>query len=1149
MLPLDRIVSTLDLRALLWEVHLLPQSQYLRSQVSGGRVEVVDCPTRKLPTAPVVFQPREIGDVMLCNEVESASPVTALPTLTKLQAHRRLCHLFNHEAPFPTSCDCPECALTKGRKKGSKNERTTTLAAQGSTAPLRQINTDFYGPMPLESIRRCKLFQVFICDAVAHVWVFPVRHRNECVELAQKLVTQVRATDGEFIGEKVIRIIRSDNDTVYRSEENSSQLQQLEVDKDHSIPYCPQLNAVAERFMQSLGTNLRAVLCGADHRLHCYAGEYIAAVWNRIARKEYKRAPEYNGMSPLQARLRRTDPKRNSEPVALREEREQWQSQLRRFGCLAYVMLQPREKVQKGQPKYRKAVFLGLSKNNSAWLFGVVQKDSRTAAGTNWQEIESRDAKFVEEVVISDIDKLLPETEGVYVTDEKLLSLACGSTCGPGSVVQVAQPGASDLPAGRDSSGIDTLAPVAPSRNNSKRSKDSDFVVEIPPAEQKHDAAEEEDSSDDEKEEKSVAIPHGRKDASPEVVYGPPVRRGRGRPPGSKDKKPRKKRQKKKQKNRNNHSSCDAHFARADFEAQFRENFCAFADLNSLEEDEQFIEAFLMITMAEALRAPDAPSWLQAMDREKLKQEAYKVWRELTDEEMKKEKQILPIAMVLTRKRDGSYKARAVVLGNLVKDDGTTEIYAPVVSFAGNRYLMTEAAAEGDYVLPYDIDVAFLHAELDEEVYVRLPPQWVKNNENSVKRLVKALYGLKQSPRAWFKRYEKELLALGWEQAKDEPGLWKKPSVKVPSKFLKLSVYVDDNVGTGPHKQELDQELAQVMQKFPGKYIPYDDLGEGWKRWDILGGDFIYRRETRELKINMSRYIVKMAERFGLKEAKPASSPSFSEAALLENEDKVVKFPFREAVGALQWCVSVCRADVCQPVNTLARCVSRPTTRAKVNAIKKIIRYLVATKDDGVTYSPAQEQEFRKIYQDLLPAGDRLPHSNTFGDASFASDSVTMRSVSGTVVYYRSVPIMWKSSRQTVRAYSTSEAEHIAASDSLVVTEGASFLEFFNPHPLSDEIDFRLWCDNTSAISVANAKETRPKSRHYALRWWRVKDAAKRLCFCPTHLQRADALTKQATRAQRNMLIHTTEISPEFDDDYDDDDTETGTALLVWVMP
>ena len=49
----------------------------------------------------------------------------------------------------------------------------------------------------------------------------------------------------------------------------------------------------------------------------------------------------------------------------------------------------------------------------------------------------------------------------------------------------------------------------------------------------------------------------------------------------------------------------------------------------------------------------------------------------------------------------------------------------------------------------------------------------------------------------------------------------------------------------------------------------------------------------------------------------------------------------------------------------------------------------------------------------------------------------------------------------------------------------------------------------------------RPRSRHLALRWFRVHDAAASLVFAPTNLQRADPLTKtECSNEARRFVLH-----------------------------
>jgi hypothetical protein len=100
---------------------------------------------------------------------------------------------------------------------------------------------------------------------------------------------------------------------------------------------------------------------------------------------------------------------------------------------------------------------------------------------------------------------------------------------------------------------------------------------------------------------------------------------------------------------------------------------------------------------------------------------------------------------------------------------------------------------------------------------------------------------------------------------------------------------------------------------------------------------------------------------------------------------------------------------------------------------------------------------------------------------------------------------------------STAEAEYIAASDALTVEESLGFMNF-----LGDGLDPPLFVDNKSAIAIAKSPDTTKKSRHFMLRYCKVRDNARRLFFCPTTLQKADALTKSVPLDVRMSLFHTT---------------------------
>ncbi|RVW32244.1 Copia protein [Vitis vinifera] len=113
----------------------------------------------------------------------------------------------------------------------------------------------------------------------------------------------------------------------------------------------------------------------------------------------------------------------------------------------------------------------------------------------------------------------------------------------------------------------------------------------------------------------------------------------------------------------------------------------------------------------------------------------------------------------LKYKADGSlerHKARLVAKGHTqTYEVDYQEAFAPVAKMNIVRILLSLVVRYNWQLLQYDIKNSFLHGDLDEEIYMNIPPGFEENTGNKVCKLKKALYGLKQSPRAWFGRFEK----------------------------------------------------------------------------------------------------------------------------------------------------------------------------------------------------------------------------------------------------------------------------------------------------------------------------------------------------------------------------------------------------------
>ena len=79
------------------------------------------------------------------------------------------------------------------------------------------------------------------------------------------------------------------------------------------------------------------------------------------------------------------------------------------------------------------------------------------------------------------------------------------------------------------------------------------------------------------------------------------------------------------------------------------------------------------------------------------------------------------------------------------------------------RAVIAMTASKGWSLHQMDVKNAFLHGDLQEEIYMEQPPGYVHVVQSEfVCRLKKALYGLKQAPRAWSDKIGQYLVTIGF---------------------------------------------------------------------------------------------------------------------------------------------------------------------------------------------------------------------------------------------------------------------------------------------------------------------------------------------------------------------------------------------------
>lgn len=508
---------------------------------------------------------------------------------------------------------------------------------------------------------------------------------------------------------------------------------------------------------------------------------------------------------------------------------------------------------------------------------------------------------------------------------------------------------------------------------------------------------------------------------------------------------------------------------------------CSIAQSSSLKEPTSYKEASL------------DNNWIEAMTKELAALSSNNTWDIVPLPSGKK-----PIGckwvFKIKQKADGSierYKARLVAKGyNQKYGVDYQETFIPVVKMSTVRTLIAIAAHRGWSLFQLDVNNAFLHGDLHEEVYMAIP-EGVPHSSNHVCKLKKSLYGLKQASRQWFAKLVAELTHQGFHQSKNDYSLFIK---KDGPKISVAAVYVDDIILTGNDVPTLTLLKQHLHDTFSIK-----DLG---LLSFFLGLEISYL--PTGIALTEKKFTRELLEESGLTSFKSVVTPLPVNLKLQADLGDLLPDPslYRSLVGKLNFLTNT-RPDLAFTVQNLSQFMHSPRS-SHMEALNHTLRYVAHTEGQGI----------------LLKATDQLT-LQVFSDSDWASCPDSRRSITGYVLQLGSSPISWKSKKQATVSKSSSEAEYRAmASAAAEVSWMVRLLEELGVSHLQHVL---LHCDNQSAIHIGKNPVFHECTKHIDIDCHftreKVLEGLIQLTYLPTSSQLADVLTKVLPSAQFQDLL------------------------------
>ncbi|KAK2380773.1 putative mitochondrial protein [Trifolium repens] len=499
-----------------------------------------------------------------------------------------------------------------------------------------------------------------------------------------------------------------------------------------------------------------------------------------------------------------------------------------------------------------------------------------------------------------------------------------------------------------------------------------------------------------------------------------------------------------------------------------------------------FVSALSSVSIPKTVHeALSHPRWKQAMIDEMIALESNQTW-ELVP--LPPGKSVVGCRWVFNVKvgPDGQIdrlKARLVAKGyTQVYGQDYSDTFSPVAKMTSVRLFLAMAAMKRWPLFQLDIKNAFLHGDLEEEIYMEQPPGFVAQRGRSlVCKLQKSLYGLKQSPRAWFGRFSKVLQQFGMIRCESDHSVFVKCSSS--NKYIYLVVYVDDIVITGDDNDGIKALKQHLFQNFQTK-----DLGP--LRY-FLGIEVAQSKSG--IAISQRKYALDILEETGLMDCKPVDTPMDPNVKLLPDQGEPYSDPsrYRRLVGKLNY-LTLTRPDISFPVSVVSQFLNSPCD-SHWNAVVRILKYIKRAPGKGLVFTDNG-------------------HTNIVGysDADWAGDPNDRRSTSGYCIFIGGNLISWKSKKQTVVSRSSTEAEYRAMAHA--TCELVWLKHLLQELHFCEVGQMELVCDNQSALHLSSNPVFHERTKHIEVDCHFIREkiisGVIRTSFVNSKDQLADIFTK-----------------------------------------